>query len=88
MDAPNEAPEDFPHLHHVKAIGQHDDLLQAVRGALLALAPDLPAEAFRVRVSGAGRYSAVTCSLMVDSAEHLQAIYAAVQEIDGVMLCL
>ncbi|MEY2342984.1 DUF493 domain-containing protein [Acidithiobacillus sp. IBUN Pt1247-S3] len=88
MDAPSEAPEDFPHIHHVKAIGQHDDLLQAMREALVAHAPDLPLEAFSVRVSGGGKYSAVTCSLRVDSAEHLQAIYAAVQEIDGVMMCL
>ncbi|WP_248886374.1 DUF493 domain-containing protein [Acidithiobacillus acidisediminis] len=88
MDSPREAPEDFPHLHHVKAIGKHDDLLQAVRLAVVPHAPDLPTDAFQIRSSGGGKYTAVTCSVMVESAEHLQAIYAAVQEIDGVMLCL
>jgi putative lipoic acid-binding regulatory protein len=88
MDSPTEAPEDFPHLHHVKAIGQHDDLLAAVRSAITPHAPGLSETAFCLRASAGGKYQAVTCSLEVQSAAQLQAIYSAVQEIEGVMLCL
>ncbi|MBU2754705.1 DUF493 domain-containing protein [Acidithiobacillus sp. CV18-2] len=88
METPGEGPDDFPHIHHVKAIGQHDDLLGAVQAAIAVHVPDIPQQAFSVRASGGGKYSAVTCSVTVTSATQLQAIYAAVQEIEGVMLCL
>ncbi|WP_308387791.1 DUF493 domain-containing protein [Acidithiobacillus sp. AMEEHan] len=88
METLGERPDDFPHIHHVKAIGQHDDLLGAVRAAVAVHVPDISEQAFSVRASGGGKYTAVTCSVTVHDAEHLQAIYAAVQGIEGVMLCL
>jgi putative lipoic acid-binding regulatory protein len=80
--------EDFPHLHHVKAIGQHADLLAAVRAAIAEHAPELPESAFSLRPSNQGRYQAVTVSLEVRSEAHLLAIYSAVKSVDGVILCL
>ncbi|AEK59025.1 MULTISPECIES: DUF493 domain-containing protein [Acidithiobacillus] len=79
---------DYPHLHHVKVIGQSDDLLAAVRRAVAPHAPSLPDSAFSVRPSRAGNYHAVTCSLMVESDDQLRAVYAAVSHIEGVILCL
>ncbi|MCE5393942.1 MAG: DUF493 domain-containing protein [Acidithiobacillus sp.] len=85
---PDTPDPDFPHLHHLKAIGQHEDLLQAVREAIDPLAPGLEPGAFQLRESRQGRYAAVTCSLVVENPEQLQAIYAAIQKIEGVLLCL
>lgn len=82
------AGEDFPHLHHVKVIGQSDDLLAAVREAVAPHAPSLPESAFSVRPSRRGNYHAVTCSLVVESEVQLRAVYAAVSRIEGVILCL
>jgi len=79
---------DFPHLHHVKVIGQNDDLLAAVRAAVAPHAPDLPESAFAVRPSRRGNYHAVTCSLLVESDAQLRAVYTAVSRIEGVILCL
>ncbi len=81
-------PADFPHLHHVKAIGRHEDLLGAVRAAIAPYAPDLPDTAFSVRDSREGQYTSVTCSVTVEDAGQLRAIYAAVGEIRGIILCL
>ncbi len=83
-----EEPADFPHLHHVKAIGRHDDLLGAVRTAIAPHAPGLPDSAFAVRSSREGQYTSVTCSVTVGDIGQLRAIYAAVGEIQGVILCL
>ena len=88
METEKNPAEDFPHLHHVKAIGQHTDLLAAVRAAIAPHAPDLPDTAFSCRPSSQGQYQAVTVSLEVSSHEHLLAIYTSVKEIDGVILCL
>lgn len=88
METEKNPAEDFPHLHHVKAIGQHADLLAAVRAAIAPHAPDLPDMAFSCRPSSQGQYQAVTVSLEVSSNEHLLAIYTSVKEIDGVILCL
>ncbi len=85
---PDTLDPDFPHLHHLKAIGHHDDLLQAVREAIDPLAPGIEPSAFQLRESRQGRYAAVTCSLMVENSEQLQAIYTAIQKIEGVLLCL
>ena len=88
METPRNPAADFPHLHHVKAIGQHPNLLAAVQKAIAPHAPDLPVTAFSCRPSNQGQYQAVTVSLEVDSHEHLLAIYTSVQEVDGVILCL
>ncbi|CDQ10019.1 conserved protein of unknown function [Acidithiobacillus ferrivorans] len=88
METEKNPAADFPHLHHVKAIGQHADLLAAVRAAIAPHAPDLPDMAFSCRPSSQGQYQAVTVSLEINSHEHLLAVYSSVKGIDGVILCL
>ena len=63
METDTNPAKDFPHLHHVKAIGQHDDLLAAVRAAIAPHVPDLPDTAFSCRPSSQGNYQAVTVSI-------------------------
>ncbi len=79
---------EFPHRHHVKVIGQHSDLLTAVREAVASHAQALPENAFTLRPSSQGQYHSVTVSLEVHSEAQLLAIYTAVKAIDGVILCL
>ncbi len=80
--------EDYPHLHHVKVIGQQADLLSAVRKAVEPHAPHLPDSAFAIRNSSQGQYCAVTISLEIQHEAQLLAIYTAVKAVDGVILCL
>ncbi len=80
--------DDFPHLHHVKVIGQHADLLGAVREAVEPHAPDLPESAFALRTSSQGQYLSVTISLEIQNEAQLLNIYTAVKAVDGVILCL
>ncbi|MHB8249382.1 MAG: YbeD family protein [Acidithiobacillus sp.] len=88
MEASDHPADDFPHTHHVKAIGQNSDLLAAVRQAVALHVPELPETAFSCRASREGKYLAVTCTLEAQSREQLEAIYQALRNVDGVILCL
>ncbi|PKY10619.1 DUF493 domain-containing protein [Acidithiobacillus marinus] len=79
---------DYPHLHHVKVIGQQTNLLDAVRKAVEPHAPHLHDNDFVMRSSSQGNYCAVTISLEVQHEAQLLAIYTAVKAVDGVILCL
>ncbi|MEW5792298.1 MAG: YbeD family protein [Pseudomonadota bacterium] len=79
----------FPDTYHIKAMGRNEgDLLARVRALVAAHAPDLPEGAFACRASRDGNYLSVTCTLMAESREQLDAIYRALSTDEAIILVL
>jgi uncharacterized protein len=84
-----EATHPFPGVYQIRAIGSATDdfagrILAAVEGELPAPS-DLE---HTIRTTPHGRHISVTLDITVQNAEQVRAIYAAIQQVEGLMLLL
>jgi putative lipoic acid-binding regulatory protein len=69
---------EFPCEFPLKIIGRRsDDLAQQVVAIVLTHAPDFRPETVEMRVSGAGNYLALTCTIQARSRSQLDDLYRA-----------
>lgn len=67
-----EFPTDFP----IKVMGEtHDTFAQTIIEAIQTLAPTFSAADVEMRASSGGKYISLTCTVHVDSQDHLDNIY-------------
>lgn len=79
----------FPDTFHIKAMGKNDpQLLDHIQGIIARHAQGLPDDAFQCRESRDGNYLSVTCSLMAQSREQLDAIYKDLSADEKVIIAL
>ncbi|MDT8441304.1 MAG: DUF493 domain-containing protein [Desulfuromonadales bacterium] len=81
---------DFPCVYEFKAFGPADSdetFLTAVQTAVSTVVP-VPRDALRSRASRAGRHQCVTVLVRLRDAAQLQAIYAALRQVDGLTYLL
>jgi uncharacterized protein len=77
----------FPGTYQIKAIGLADDNFagRVISAACSELAT--PSELdYSIRITPGGRHVAVTLEITVQTAEQVRAIYARIQEVEGLTL--
>jgi putative lipoic acid-binding regulatory protein len=78
MDSGDGTLLEFPCEFPLKIIGRRsDDFAQQVVAIVLQHAPDFRPETVEMRISGAGSYLALTCTIQARSRPQLDALYRA-----------
>lgn len=80
---------EFPCAFPLKIMGpRRDDFAQTVVDIVLRHAPDFAAETVEMRVSGAGNYLSVTCTIQAVSRAQLDGLYRELSAHPAVKLVL
>lgn len=84
-----EATHQFPGTYRIKAIGSAGgDFVERVVAAASGELAGPEVLTYSVRQSGGGRHAAVTLDMMVQTAEQVRAIYAAIGAVEGLIMLL
>jgi putative lipoic acid-binding regulatory protein len=79
----------FPCSFPIKMMGLNSDDFEALVVAIINKhVLDLPAEAVKTRLSGEGKYLAVTITFIAESREQLDAIYREISAEKRIMMAL